>query len=151
MSGKRRRSSRASPGSAGKKTTTVARATTVSLEAVQSDDAYSHWSCPICMDVANDPVELDCAHAFCRACVVAHLAGSSECPICRQSGGTPRPVADRAQREKVRVRCSCGARRRLPPRAAPPPPPRRAVRSAPLAGGAYRAGASTPKRRDHCV
>ena len=98
MSGKRRRSSRASPGSAGKKTTTVARATTVSLEAVQSDDAYSHWSCPICMDVANDPVELDCAHAFCRACVVAHLAGSSECPICRQSGGTPRPVADRAQR-----------------------------------------------------
>jgi len=63
--------------------------------------------------------ELDAMNAWSRA-AVAHLESSSECPICRHSvadGFTPRPVSDRAQRENVRVRCTCGA---PPPAAAPP-------------------------------
>ena len=37
--------------------------------------------CPICQDIASEPVQTSCGHLFCRECL--KLKGSS-CPVCRQ-------------------------------------------------------------------
>ena len=44
-------------------------------------------SCPLCLDVFDDPASLPCAHTFCRECILHAFErkdGKHECPICRQ-------------------------------------------------------------------
>ncbi|XP_062381400.1 nuclear factor 7, brain-like [Sardina pilchardus] len=44
-------------------------------------------SCPVCLDVFQDPVILTCSHSMCRSCVEQSWEGklSRECPVCRAS------------------------------------------------------------------
>ncbi|PIK54661.1 hypothetical protein BSL78_08438 [Apostichopus japonicus] len=52
-------------------------------------------SCPICLDVLDAPKILQCLHRFCTKCLEdtlrtrAPLAGSFQCPICRQDTDLP--------------------------------------------------------------
>ncbi|XP_071823472.1 uncharacterized protein [Apostichopus japonicus] len=52
-------------------------------------------SCPICLDVLDAPKILQCLHRFCTKCLEdtlrtrAPLAGSVQCPICRQDTDLP--------------------------------------------------------------
>ena len=41
--------------------------------------------CGVCGDVMEDPMETDCSHYFCSACLTRWFATSSAktCPVCR--------------------------------------------------------------------
>lgn len=42
-------------------------------------------NCPVCCDIFNDPVILNCTHSVCKACLQQYwdTKESRECPICR--------------------------------------------------------------------
>lgn len=47
-----------------------------------------HLQCPICLEVWDDPVGLQCGHAFCRKCLLRLPTPSSGrvcCPVCRST------------------------------------------------------------------
>ncbi|XP_034821916.1 E3 ubiquitin-protein ligase RNF170 isoform X5 [Pan paniscus] len=51
---------------------------------------YTDMYCPICLHQASFPVETNCGHLFCGACIVAYWRygswlGAISCPICRQT------------------------------------------------------------------
>lgn len=45
-----------------------------------------NMECPICLEVADDPVLTPCAHRLCRECLLAswRTPSNGPCPICRQ-------------------------------------------------------------------
>ncbi|XP_061118240.1 E3 ubiquitin-protein ligase RNF170 isoform X1 [Conger conger] len=50
---------------------------------------YTDMSCPVCLQQASLPVETNCGHLFCGACIIAYWRngswlGAINCPICRQ-------------------------------------------------------------------
>ena len=52
------------------------------------DDLRQGASCPLCMDVLDDPHCLPCAHAFCKECILRAFQTTRpghghECPVCR--------------------------------------------------------------------
>ncbi|XP_058522843.1 E3 ubiquitin-protein ligase TRIM31-like isoform X3 [Ochotona princeps] len=53
-----------------------------------STDLQQEVSCPICLDILQDPVTIDCGHNFCHGCIT-QLRKTSEnflqCPICKSS------------------------------------------------------------------
>uniref|UniRef100_A0A8C8T8A2 Tripartite motif-containing protein 5-like n=1 Tax=Peromyscus maniculatus bairdii TaxID=230844 RepID=A0A8C8T8A2_PERMB len=48
-------------------------------------------TCPICLELLNEPVSADCDHSFCRACITLNYESSKSkegegvCPVCRVS------------------------------------------------------------------
>lgn len=53
-------------------------------------------SCPVCMDLFNDPVTIPCGHNYCMSCINTYWSseggsGKYNCPLCRQIF-TQRPV-----------------------------------------------------------
>nr|XP_014345219.1 PREDICTED: E3 ubiquitin-protein ligase TRIM39-like isoform X2 [Latimeria chalumnae] len=56
--------------------------------AAQVETLGSELKCPICLELFNDPVILDCSHSFCRTCI-SHVSGdwrgNLPCPHCRQT------------------------------------------------------------------
>ncbi|XP_047278239.1 E3 ubiquitin-protein ligase RNF170 isoform X6 [Homo sapiens] len=51
---------------------------------------YTDMYCPICLHQASFPVETNCGHLFCGACIIAYWRygswlGAISCPICRQT------------------------------------------------------------------
>eukprot|EP00758_Cryptobia_borreli_P011976 Tbor_TRINITY_DN5707_c0_g1::TRINITY_DN5707_c0_g1_i3::g.20998::m.20998 len=65
--------------------------------------------CPICLDLAFDPVVTDkCGHLFCRQCLGTWMEGNKQCPIDR----IPLSAADvrddlRAWRQVGNLQCKC--------------------------------------------
>uniref|UniRef100_K7F7Y8 E3 ubiquitin-protein ligase RNF170-like n=2 Tax=Pelodiscus sinensis TaxID=13735 RepID=K7F7Y8_PELSI len=60
-------------------------------------EAFRHWqpsyhsdlNCPICLQTATFPVETNCGHLFCGACLITYWKhgswlGAINCPLCRQ-------------------------------------------------------------------
>jgi len=55
----------------------------------QSGGRDSNWSpadvtCPVCMELYSKPVNLNCGHTFCRACLQASRLRCNKCPLCRE-------------------------------------------------------------------
>ncbi|XP_043942086.1 zinc-binding protein A33-like [Protopterus annectens] len=51
----------------------------------QSGDYTEEFICPVCLDLLNIPVILECGHNFCKTCI-DHVWNSEEqphCPVCR--------------------------------------------------------------------
>uniref|UniRef100_A0A8D0CPH6 Uncharacterized protein n=1 Tax=Sander lucioperca TaxID=283035 RepID=A0A8D0CPH6_SANLU len=40
-------------------------------------------TCPVCLTIFTDPVNLLCGHSFCRGCITAVLSTQPQCPQCR--------------------------------------------------------------------
>ncbi|KAJ8389062.1 hypothetical protein AAFF_G00124590 [Aldrovandia affinis] len=55
-------------------------------------------SCPVCCDVFQDPVVLNCSHSYCRACLKRcwETKGSRECPVCRREAMGVEPPSNLA-------------------------------------------------------
>ena len=47
-------------------------------------DAFEReMKCAICLDFMSEPMTLkECSHSYCKTCLVTHLAGSKNCPLC---------------------------------------------------------------------
>lgn len=56
-------------------------ASTMALEKM-----WEEVTCPICLDPMEDPVSIECGHAFCQGCIseVGRNVGGA-CPVCRHN------------------------------------------------------------------
>ncbi|XP_040843458.1 E3 ubiquitin-protein ligase TRIM31-like [Ochotona curzoniae] len=53
-----------------------------------STDLQQEVTCPICLDILQDPVTIGCGHNFCHVCITKHMDASREffkCPLCNSS------------------------------------------------------------------
>lgn len=55
----------------------------------QNGGRDSNWTpadvtCPVCMELFSKPVNLNCGHTFCRACLQASRLRCNKCPLCRE-------------------------------------------------------------------
>uniref|UniRef100_V9KYK1 RING finger protein 151 n=1 Tax=Callorhinchus milii TaxID=7868 RepID=V9KYK1_CALMI len=65
--------------------------------------------CPICQGVLNNPVELNCQHFFCYACIVKWFKRKCECPYCRKrTKAMARSVVPIIQNMIGRLMMKCG-------------------------------------------
>ncbi|XP_071496540.1 uncharacterized protein [Diadema antillarum] len=53
-------------------------------------DSSQNLLCPLCLDIFDDPTQLDCKHTFCRHCLQQYDKCHSQqtymvCPLCRES------------------------------------------------------------------
>ena len=100
------------------------------LPADQVEALLLQCSCTLCKELYTDPVTLPCDETFCRACVMARLAGKglylNQCPECRQPcfANELRPNCKMASIKETVMRLMEALDVR---RAAPSPRPRRLV------------------------
>jgi len=130
------------------------------------DDLRQGASCPLCMDVLDDPHCLPCAHAFCMECILRAFQTTRpghghECPVCRAPcrKRSIQPAAQlRALVDIVRAAdaAAAPAEAEAPPSPAPPspappspspPPPAPAAASPPAASPSPVAAPSTRRPR----
>ncbi|XP_036436004.1 tripartite motif-containing protein 16-like isoform X2 [Colossoma macropomum] len=60
---------------------------------------HDQFGCPVCLDLLEDPVTINCGHSFCKVCINGcwdqdDQRGVYSCPQCRETF-TPRPVLSR--------------------------------------------------------
>ncbi|KAM9506399.1 E3 ubiquitin-protein ligase TRIM35-like isoform 2-T2 [Salvelinus alpinus] len=51
------------------------------------------FSCPVCLNIFNDPVVLLCSHSFCKACLEEYWKQNEyrQCPVCRKKSSMEFP------------------------------------------------------------
>lgn len=53
----------------------------------RTESGDEKFSCPICLEVLENPIAIPCGHTFCKDCLYSseNISGSSTCPVCRTS------------------------------------------------------------------
>ncbi|KAM7165814.1 E3 ubiquitin-protein ligase RNF170 isoform 1-T1 [Macrochelys suwanniensis] len=69
---------------------------------------YTDMSCPVCLQQATFPIETNCGHLFCGACIIAYWRygswlGAIRCPICRQTVTLFLPLFGEDQQDAAEV------------------------------------------------
>ena len=61
------------------------------------------FKCPICLEVAVEPVKNACGHYICLPCVLKVLEYMNSCPLCRQEFDKDFfPVVDMQMQQKIK-------------------------------------------------
>eukprot|EP01091_Cochliopodium_minus_P013151 TRINITY_DN415_c0_g1_i1.p1 TRINITY_DN415_c0_g1~~TRINITY_DN415_c0_g1_i1.p1 ORF type:complete len:317 (+),score=77.92 TRINITY_DN415_c0_g1_i1:201-1151(+) len=53
------------------------------LEFVDEDNISDSFLCPICNDIFDDSIILNCGHSFCKSCIGMSIKNNNLCPVCR--------------------------------------------------------------------
>ncbi|XP_073690396.1 uncharacterized protein [Garra rufa] len=85
--------------------------------------SQAEFTCPVCLDLLEDPVAIPCGHSYCKRCITGHWEQGDQtkvysCPQCRQTFN-PRPalarntmlaeVVERLKKKKLPADCYAGA------------------------------------------
>ncbi|CAH3174493.1 unnamed protein product [Porites lobata] len=84
----------------------------------RSEGAEENFSCPVCLEILENPISIPCGHTFCRDCLSSceNASGSSTCPVCRTSFNAHQKFNARDIEQQIyqsRGYCS-GCNRRFP-------------------------------------
>ncbi|XP_060936595.1 tripartite motif containing 35-28 [Limanda limanda] len=60
-------------------------------------------TCPVCMDIFQDPVLLPCTHSLCRKCLLGCLQGKRGCPMCREKLTEGQAISNRVLSDACEV------------------------------------------------
>lgn len=85
---------------------------------MKSNIADENFSCPVCLEIFENPVSTPCGHTFCNDCLNAceNIPGTATCPVCRTSFQTRlKSRADHIELQIFQNRSSCpGCHRQFP-------------------------------------
>jgi hypothetical protein len=63
------------------------------------------FTCPLCLEVFENPCKIPCRHSFCTKCLDQFMTRQLTCPVCRQAFDKQQKVVDTQMIDGLRSQC----------------------------------------------